>query len=47
MPRAKWGEQKKEKATDIGMLELNQARRELIFEGGCERYTIPAESIVN
>ena len=46
VPRSNWDKRLKEKASDIGLLELNQARRELIFEGDHERYGIPAESIL-
>jgi hypothetical protein len=46
VPRANWGGRTKGKATDIGLLELNKASRELVFEGDCERYKIPAESIL-
>ena len=46
VPRINWGKRLKEKASDIGLLELNWARRQLIFEGDRERYWIPAESIL-
>jgi hypothetical protein len=46
VPRSNWDKELKEKATDIGLLELNRARRELIFEGDRERYWIPADAIL-
>ncbi len=46
VPRINWGKQMMENATDIGFLELNAAKRELIFEGDRERYWMPAESIL-
>jgi hypothetical protein len=46
VPRANWDKPLKETASDIGLLELNRARRELIFEGDRERCWIPVESIL-
>ena len=46
VPRINWGKKMMETASDIGFLELNRARRELIFEGDDERYWIPVESIL-
>jgi len=46
IPRINWGKQMMENASDIGFLDLDKARRELIFEGGRERYWIPVESIL-
>jgi hypothetical protein len=46
VPRTNWGKAMMENASDIGFLELNKARRELIFEGDRERYWIPVESIL-
>jgi hypothetical protein len=36
-----------ENASDIGSLELDTRRRELIFEGVRQRYGIPVESILD
>lgn len=47
IPRTNWGKQMLENATDIGFLELNKERQELIFEGDRERYWIPADSILD
>src|SRR5262249_853269 len=46
VPRINWGKVMIENASDIGFLELNKKRRELIFEGDRERYWIPVESIL-
>jgi hypothetical protein len=46
VPRINWGKMMMENASDIGFLELNKARRELIFEGDRQRYWIPVESIL-
>jgi hypothetical protein len=46
IPRINWGKTMMENATDIGFLELNQKKRELIFEGDRERYWIPVDSIL-
>jgi len=46
IPRQNWGKMMMENASDIGFLELNKSRRELIFEGDKERYWIPVESII-
>jgi len=46
VPRINWGKQMMENASDIGFLELNKSRRELIFEGDRQRYWIPIESIL-
>jgi hypothetical protein len=46
IPRVNWGKMMMENASDIGFLELDRARRELIFEGDRERYWIPVESIL-
>jgi hypothetical protein len=46
VPRINWGKQMMENATDIGFLDLNKARRELIFEGDRQRYWVPVESIL-
>ena len=47
VPRIKWGKASMENASDIGFLELNKLRRELVFEGDRERYWIPVESILD
>ena len=41
VPRINWGKQMMENASDIGFLELNAAKRELIFEGDREHYGSP------
>jgi hypothetical protein len=46
IPPKNWGKMTLENATDIGFLELDKSRRELIFEGDRERYWIPVESIL-
>ncbi len=46
VPRINWGKQMMENASDIGFLELNKSRRELIFEGDRQRYWIPVDSIL-
>jgi hypothetical protein len=46
IPRHNWGKVMMENATDIGFLQLDARRRQLIFEGDRERYWIPVESIL-
>jgi hypothetical protein len=46
IPRTNWGKAMMENASDIGFLQLDRERRELIFEGDRERYWIPVESIL-
>lgn len=46
VPRAHWGKTMMETATDIGFLNLDAERREVVFEGDRQRYWIPAESII-
>ncbi len=46
VPRLNWTLMTAENASDIGFLEINHARRELIFEGDRERYWIPVSSIL-
>jgi hypothetical protein len=46
IPRINWGKMMMENASDIGFLELDKKRRELVFEGDRERYWIPVESIL-
>jgi hypothetical protein len=46
IPRINWVKAMMENASDIGFLEINARRRELIFEGDRERYWIPVESIL-
>ncbi len=46
VPRIHWGKAMMESASDIGFLQLNKAKRQLIFEGDRERYWIPVESIL-
>ncbi len=46
VPRINWGKPLMESASDIGFLELDKARRELVFEGDHERYWIPVEAIL-
>jgi hypothetical protein len=47
IPRTNWGKAMLENASDIGFLQLDRERRELIFEGDRERYWIPVESILD
>jgi hypothetical protein len=47
IPRHNWGKMMMENATDIGFLQLDAGRRQLIFEGDRERYWIPVESILD
>jgi hypothetical protein len=47
VPRINWGKMMMENASDIGFLELDRSRRQLIFEGDRERYWIPVESILS
>ena len=46
IPRHNWGKMMMENATDIGFLQMDSRRRQLIFEGDRERYWIPVESIL-
>ncbi len=46
VPRAHWGKMMIENATDVGFLAVDDARRELRFEGDCERLRIPAAAIL-
>jgi hypothetical protein len=46
VPRTNWGREMVQNASDIGFLHLDRERRLLIFEGDCERYRIPVESIL-
>jgi hypothetical protein len=46
VPPVNRGKQMMENASDIGFLKIDTSRRELIFEGDCERYWIPVESIL-
>ncbi|WP_165235508.1 hypothetical protein [Aquisphaera insulae] len=47
IPRANWGKIMMENATDIGYVQLNKGRREIVFEGDRQRYRIPVESILS
>jgi hypothetical protein len=46
VPRANWGLSFMENAEEIGFLEVDLKRQELIFEGDRERCWIPADSIL-
>lgn len=45
VPKANWGRLKLSWASDVGLLLLDQAKRELLFEGDRERFRIPADAI--
>jgi hypothetical protein len=47
VPRSNWGRTMKEPATDIGLLRIDSARRQLLFEGDAKRYRIPFEAVTN
>lgn len=45
IPRSHWGEAMLEPASDIGFFAIDDARRELLFEGDSKRYRIPFEAV--
>ncbi len=45
VPKLNWGKMKLEDASDVGLLLVDQGRRELRFEGDHERWRIPAAAI--
>jgi hypothetical protein len=45
VPRKNWGRLMLEECTDIGLLKIDPARRELLFEGDRQRWRIPTDSI--
>jgi hypothetical protein len=45
IPQKNWGKMMLEDAEDVGFLRLDEARREVLFEGDKERWRIPAASI--
>ncbi len=47
IPRENWGRVMLENASDVGLLWIDTARRQLLFEGDRQRYRIPAASIVS
>lgn len=46
VPRANWNRSTLESATDVGFLLIDDARREVLFEGDRERIRIPATGIL-
>jgi hypothetical protein len=47
VPKLNWGKTMLDNASDIGLLLVDRARRELRFEGDKERWVIPAETITS
>ena len=47
VPKLNWGKAMLENASDIGLLLVDQARREVRFEGDKERWRVPAASITS
>jgi hypothetical protein len=47
IPRRNWHTAKLESAEDVGLLAIDDARRELRFEGDQERYRIPVRAITS
>jgi len=47
IPRENWTISMGENASDMGLLRVDPARRELRYEGDLERWVVPAESIVS
>jgi hypothetical protein len=47
VPRANWGKAMLETATDVGLLRIDERKREVHFEGDRERYRIPLAAIVD
>lgn len=45
IPRQNWEFQKMAMCTDVGLLVIDSANRELRYEGDIERWTIPAQAI--
>jgi hypothetical protein len=45
VPKANWARLMLHEATDVGLLLLDQAKRELLFEGDRERFRIPADAL--
>ena len=45
IPREHWFRRRWEPATDFGLLKIDRAARELRYEGGGERWTIPADAM--
>lgn len=45
IPRANWNRMMLENTTDIGFLAVDAQRREIRFEGDCQRCRIPADAI--
>jgi len=45
VPKTNWGKVKLDDARDIGLLRVDRGRRELLFEGDCERWRIPGAAI--
>lgn len=45
VPKAHWGKLMLHSASDIGLLLLDEAKRELLFEGDRQRFRIPADAI--
>ena len=47
IPRENWTVTMGENASDLGLLRVDPARRELRYEGDVERWVVPAESIIS
>jgi hypothetical protein len=47
VPRKNWGRIMLETAEDIGFLQIDEERREILFEGDRECYRVPAEAIIS
>jgi len=47
VPKLNWGKAMLDNASDIGLLVVDKARRELRFEGDKERWRVPAESVTS
>jgi hypothetical protein len=47
VPKLNWGKAMLDNASDIGLLLVDQARREVRFEGDKERWRVPAASITS
>ena len=47
VPRRNWGQIALQNAEDVGFLDLDAQRRELLFEGDNKRYRIPAQAVVS
>lgn len=47
VPKLNWGKVMLDNASDIGLLKVDETRKEIRFEGDRERWRIPAASITN